>query len=87
MSVLGIVCHLILYFPVNQGLVFSKIMELAILEDSSKHEFNRLQFGFVEKRGNNTAICLANDVIQYCNKRFEVLQNQQILDLSFLVFL
>ncbi len=48
--------------------VFSKIMELAILEDNSKHEFIRLQFGFVEKRGTNTAICLVNDVIQYCNK-------------------
>ncbi len=44
-------------------------MEVAILEDSSKHEFNRLQFGFVEKRGTNIAIYLANDVIQYCNKR------------------
>jgi hypothetical protein len=57
------------YRPIVISTVFSKIMELAVLEDSSPHDFNTLQFGFVEKRGTNTAICLANDVIQFCNRR------------------
>ncbi len=39
------------------------------MEDSAKHELNRLKFDFGEKRGTNTTICLTNDVIQYCNKR------------------
>ncbi len=57
------------YRPVVISTVFSKLMEMAILEDSSEHDFNMLQFGFVSKRGTNTAISLANDVIQYINKR------------------
>ncbi len=44
--------------------VFSKLVEMAILEDSSEHDFNMLQFGFVAKRSSNTAISLANDVNQ-----------------------
>ncbi len=44
-------------------------MEMAILEDISENDFNMLQFCFVAKRNTNTAISLANDVIQYINKR------------------
>ncbi len=44
-------------------------MEMAILEDSSYHEFDVLHFGFIEKRGTTTAIGLAKDIIQHFNKR------------------
>ncbi len=57
------------YRPVVISTVFSKLMEMAILEDSSEHDFNMLQFGFVSKRGTDTAISLANNIIQYINKR------------------
>ncbi len=49
--------------------VFSKLMEMAIQEDSSDHESDVVQLGFIEKRGTTTAIGLANDIIQYFNNR------------------
>ncbi len=57
------------YRPLEISTVFSKLMAMAILEDSSEHDFNMLQFCFVTKRGTNTAISLAYDVIQYINKK------------------
>ena len=57
------------YRPVIVSTVFSKIMEMCILEESSDHKFHDLQFGFIETRGTNMAICLAQDVINYCNTR------------------
>ncbi len=57
------------YRPVVVSTVLSKLMEMAILDDSSNHDFHDLQFGFVNRRGTNMAICLAHDVVDYFNTR------------------
>lgn len=57
------------YRPITISSTFSKILELYILDVSSRHEFSDLQFGFIAGRGTNMAASLANDVISYCNKR------------------
>ncbi len=57
------------YRPIIVSTVFSKMMELCILEESSPDHFHALQFWFIEGRGTGMAIRLANDVIEYCNKR------------------
>ncbi len=55
------------YRPVSVSTVLSKVMEQCILDDSAGHTFDELQFGFIEQRGTNTSICMANDIINYCN--------------------
>ena len=57
------------YRPIIVSTVFSKIIEMNILEESNTGCFNNMQFGFVEGRGTNMAIRLASDVTEYCNKR------------------
>ena len=47
----------------------SKVLEYAILEDVSTHEFCDLQYGFVESRSAQMAICNTTDVIKYFNSR------------------
>jgi len=49
--------------------VFSKLMEMFILEESDYHDFSDSQFGFVPGRGRNMAISLTHDVISYNVKR------------------
>ena len=55
------------YRPITISTTFSKLLELYILEMSSGHSFDPMQFGFVEGRGTAMAISLATDVSQLCN--------------------
>lgn len=55
------------YRPVIVSTILSKVMEHCILEDCSGHKFEMLQFGFIEKRGTSTSICMANDIVNYFN--------------------
>ena len=56
------------YRPVTISPTLSKLMEILILHHTH-HTFSESQFGFVEARGTQMAITLANDVIKYCTKR------------------
>ena len=55
------------YRPVVLSTVFSKIMEMYILAQCADYKYNDYQFGFISGRGTQTAIELANDVLEYCN--------------------
>ena len=55
------------YRPVVLSTVFSKIMEMYILTQCADYKYNDYQFGFISSRGTQTAIALANDVLEYCN--------------------
>ena len=57
------------YRPIIMSSVFTKIMEYAMLEGVSDHNFHDLQFGFIEGRGTTMAICTAKDAISYVNSR------------------
>ena len=57
------------YRPIILSSVISKILEYAILEDVSSHEFCDLQYGFIEGRSAQMAICNTIDVIKYFNNR------------------
>ena len=57
------------YRPITLSSVTSKLLEYSILEDTSTHEFSDLQFGFVEGRSAQMAICSTVDVIKYFNNR------------------
>ena len=57
------------YRPIIVSSVFTKILEHAMLESVSDHMFHDLQFGFIESRGTNMAICTAKDTIAYVNSR------------------
>ena len=57
------------YRPITISCTFSKIIELYNFETSAHHQFNDLQFGFVQGRGKNMATALTNDIITYCVKR------------------
>ena len=55
------------YRPIIVSTVFSKIVEMYILESCHDVQFSDYQFGFVKDRGTNTAISLVHDVTAYCN--------------------
>ena len=57
------------YRPIIVSSVISKLLEYAIIEDSSKHVFHPLQYGFVDGRGTKMAISTTQDIITYCNNR------------------
>jgi exonuclease III len=57
------------YRPIIVSSVFTKIVEHAMLESVSGHVYHDLQFGFIEARGTNMAICTAKDTIAYVNSR------------------
>ena len=42
-------------------------MELFIIDEYDKFKPSEYQFGFVQNRSTNTAICLAHDVASFCN--------------------
>ena len=49
--------------------MFSKLLELHILDSCSGAVLNRSQFGFIPKRGTDMAVTLAHDVCNYCVSR------------------
>ena len=51
--------------PIVISSTFSKILELYVLDQCKQHNFSEMQFGFIPKRGTNTATSLLNDVISY----------------------
>ena len=51
--------------PITVSSIFSKLLELYVLEECSSHEFSDLQFGFVKGRGTEMATTLLHDVIDY----------------------
>jgi hypothetical protein len=57
------------YRPIILSSVISKVLENALLEDVSTHEFGDLQYGFVAGRSAQMAICNTVDVINYFNSR------------------
>ena len=48
--------------PIVISSTFSKILELYVLDKCKQHSFSEMQFGFVPKRGTNTATSLLNRV-------------------------
>ena len=52
--------------PITICSIFSKVLELYILESCSDHHFHDLQFGFVTGRSTDMATTLLNDVVAYC---------------------
>ena len=54
------------YRPVVLSTIYSKILEMYILDEVSGFTFNDFQFGFVKGRGTSTATALAHDVASYC---------------------
>ena len=62
------------YRPITISTTFSKLLELYILEMSSGHSFDPMQFGFVEGRGTAMAISLATDVSQLCQLAYFYVQ-------------
>ena len=57
------------YRPITISVVYSKLLELHILDQCSDYEFSPSQFGFVPERGTDMAIALAHDVSSYCWSR------------------
>ena len=57
------------YRPIIVSSVLSKLIEYAILEESSDHAFDPSQYGFVNGRSTQMAICTTQDVITFCNNR------------------
>ena len=57
------------YRPIIISCIFSKVLEYAMLEDSSDHAFHPLQYGFVDGRSTKMAACTTQDLITYCNNR------------------
>ena len=57
------------YRPVVISTTFSKILEIHILKECNDHEFDDLQFGFVQNRGTAMAAALTHDVIEYMKSR------------------
>ena len=57
------------YRPITLSSIFTKLFELAMLSSCSCHSFHDLQFGFIEGRSTNMAICTTNDIISYTNYR------------------
>ena len=55
------------YRPVIVSNILSKSMELLIIDEYDKFKPSEYQFGFVQNRSTNTAICLAHDVASFCN--------------------
>ena len=60
--------------PITVSSIFSKLLELYVLEECSSHEFSDLQFGFVKGRGTEMATALLHDVhvIDYSTTRGSV---------------
>ena len=58
--------------PITVSSIFSKLLELYVLEECSSHEFSDLQFGFVKGRGTEMATTLLHDVIDYSTTRGSV---------------
>ena len=56
------------YRPVVLSTIYSKILEMYILDEVSDFTFNDFQFGFVKGRGTSTATALAHDVASYCTQ-------------------
>ena len=56
------------YRPVVLSTIYSKILEMYILDEVSDFTFNDFQFGFVKGRGTSTATALAHDVASYCKQ-------------------
>ena len=57
------------YRPIIVSSVFSKILEYVILDSVQNYKPHDLQFGFVEQRNTNMAICISRDVIEHFNRR------------------
>ena len=55
------------YRPITNSTTFYKLLELYMLEMSSGHSFDPLQFGSVEGRGTAMDLSLATDVSQLCH--------------------
>ncbi len=51
--------------PIVISSMFSKLLELYVLDECHHHTFSDMQYGFVPKRGTDTATTLLNDVISY----------------------
>ena len=56
------------YRTVVLSTIYSKILEMYILDEVSDFTFNDFQFGFVKGRGTSTATALAHDVASYCTQ-------------------
>ena len=54
--------------PIIMSTIFSRLLEMYVLEESSSHVFSDLQFGFVPGRGTEMATAEVNDVF-YTNTR------------------
>jgi hypothetical protein len=57
------------YRPIIVSSILSKLVEYAVLEESSGHTFSPSQYGFVDGRSTKMAVCTTQDVITYCNSR------------------
>ena len=57
------------YRPIIVSTMYSKVLEYFILESVTDYVPHDLQFGFVEGRNTNMAICVSRDVINYFNNR------------------
>ena len=57
------------YRPVVISCVFSKLLEMYILDTCSDHKFSNSQFGFTQGRGTAMAVSLAEDVTNFCVQR------------------
>ena len=55
--------------PIILSTMFSKLMEKHILYMSGDHEFNDVQFGFIEGRGTDMAVSLTHYIIYHCISR------------------
>ncbi len=51
--------------PIVISSTLSKLLELYVLDECQQHTFSDMQYGFVPKRGTDTATTLLNDVIAY----------------------
>ena len=58
--------------PITVSSIFSKLLELYVLEECSNHDFSDLQFRFIRGRGTAMATALFHDVIDYSTTRGSV---------------
>lgn len=57
------------YSPITQPVVFSKLLEMLILDECIDYPFSSAQFGFVQHHRTNTATALAHDIFMFAKNR------------------